>query len=326
MRAGVAILALSVVAASVLAFQLVPARPTHAKPGTPPSAPTSGEGGGGRPGGGVSRPTAARTTGTGAAPGAAGRRTTATGTGAAPGAAGRRTTATGTGAGPGAAGRGATATATGAGPLRVVEIGDSLGIDLGEAMQSTWPSASVQLTMAARGDTGLANSGYYDWPAELAGLLARTHPQVVIVLLGANDLQPMVKGTTVLDDGTPAWNAEYAARVTSIVSESLRAGARVLWVGEPAMETAFINAGMSRIDDIAKRVVARHPGTAAYLDSNSVLAPGGSFSFDVTGPTGQQVQVRTPDGVHLMPAGADLLAAAAGRALARYWGMHVTGP
>ena len=310
MRAGVAILALSVVAASVLAFQLVPARPTHAKPGTPPSAPTSGEGGGGRPGGGVSRPTAARTTGTGAAPGAAGR----------------RTTATGTGAGPGAAGRGATATATGAGPLRVVEIGDSLGIDLGEAMQSTWPSASVQLTMAARGDTGLANSGYYDWPAELAGLLARTHPQVVIVLLGANDLQPMVKGTTVLDDGTPAWNAEYAARVTSIVSESLRAGARVLWVGEPAMETAFINAGMSRIDDIAKRVVARHPGTAAYLDSNSVLAPGGSFSFDVTGPTGQQVQVRTPDGVHLMPAGADLLAAAAGRALARYWGMHVTGP
>ena len=292
-RAGVALLTLSIVAASVLATQLLAARPTHAKPGAPPSAPTVG-GGGGRSGKGASRPTAARTTGT----------------------------PTGTGAGLGTGGT----TPTGTGPLRVVEIGDSLGVDLGEAMQSTWPPASVQLTMAARGDTGLANSGYYDWPSQLAGLLTRTHPQVVVVLLGANDLQSMVTGAAVLYDGTPAWNAEYAARVTSIVSESVHAGARVLWVGEPAMETAFLNAGMSRIDDIAQRVIARYPGRAAYLDSNSVLAPGGSFSFDVTGPTGRQVQVRTPDGVHLMPAGADLLAAVAGRALARNWGMHVTGP
>ncbi len=312
-RAGVALLTLSVVAASVLATQLLPARPTHAKAGAPPDSPTS-VAGGGRSGKGVSKPTAARTTGTGVTPGPAGRRTTATPSTATP------STATPTGLGTGGT------TPAGTGPLRVVEIGDSLGVDLGEAMQSTWPPANVQLTMAARGDTGLANSGYYDWPAELAGLLTRTHPQVVIVLLGANDLQSMVTGAAVLYDGTPAWNAQYAARVTSIVSESLRAGARVLWVGEPAMETAFLNAGMSRIDGIAQRVVARHPERAAYLDSNSVLAPGGSFSFDVTGPTGSQVQVRTPDGVHLMAAGADLLAGAAAHALARYWGMHVTGP
>lgn len=217
-------------------------------------------------------------------------------------------------------------TTTSQGPLRVVAIGDSLGVDLGDAMENTWPPSSVQLTMAARVDTGLTNSGYYDWPSALAGLLASTRPQVVIVLLGANDLQNMATGAAVLSDGTPAWNAAYAARVTAIISESVRAGAHVLWIGEPAMENTFLNAGMTRIDGIAQGVVARYPGDAAYLSANSVLSPNGSFTFDVSGPTGQQVQVRTPDGVHLMPAGADLLAAAAAEALATTWGMHVTGP
>lgn len=219
-----------------------------------------------------------------------------------------------------------TTTSTSTGPVRVLEIGDSLGVDLGEAMQSTWPAGDVQLTMAARGDTGLVNSAYYDWPTALSGLLASAHPQVVIALLGANDLQTMVTGPAVLGDGTPAWNAAYASRVTAIISESVRSGARVLWIGEPAMQSPFIDAGMTTIDAIAQRVVATYPGQAAYLSSDSVLAPGGSFTFDVDGPTGQEVQVRTPDGVHLMPEGADLLAAAAANELAATWGMHVAGP
>lgn len=280
-RVGAALLTLSVAAASILAWQLVSARPAHARSGAAPNA-ASGDGHGAkRPGRSRTTPTTTPTT--------------------------------------------APTVITTRGPLRVVEIGDSLGVDLGEALESTWPSPGVKLTMAARGDTGLANSGYYDWPTALAGLLASAHPQVVIVFLGANDLQSMVSESKILYDGTSAWNAGYAARVTAVISESVRAGSHVLWIGEPAMQTAFINAGMARIDGIAKRVVARYHGEAAYLNSNSILAPDGTFSFDVTGPMGQEVQVRTPDGVHLMAAGADLLAAATAEALVSHWGMHVAG-
>lgn len=217
-----------------------------------------------------------------------------------------------------------TTTTIAAGPLRVVEIGDSLGIDLGYAMEA-WPSSAVHLTVAARSATGLSNAAYYDWPSALGHLMASTRPQVVIVFLGANDLQSIVTGSTVLHEETPAWDAAYAARVTAIVSESVGSGARVLWIGEPAMQTAFLSAGMTLIDGIAQQVIARYPGEAAYLSSDSVLAPGGSFAFDVDGPTGQVQLVRTPDGVHLMPAGADLLAAAVAQALANAWGMQVAG-
>jgi hypothetical protein len=225
------------------------------------------------------------------------------------------------------AGTGAVAatTTTGAGPLRVLEIGDSLGVDLGMALDSAWAPAGVVVAADARGDTGLANSGYFDWPAALPALIAATRPEVVIVLLGANDMQGIVTGGTALAYGSPAWQAAYAARVTSIVSESARAGAKVLWIGEPAMEDPALDAGMALIDGIASRVVAGHPGSAAYLDPDTVLAPTGAFTFSATGPSGQQVQARTPDGVHLTPDGAALLAGAVARALATVWHIDVPG-
>jgi uncharacterized protein len=163
-----------------------------------------------------------------------------------------------------------------------------------------------------------------DWPTALAGLLASAHPEVVIDLLGANDLRSMVAASKILYGGTPAWNAQYGVRVTAVISKIIRAGSHLLWIGDPEMQTAFINAGTARIDAVFRRVVAHCHGEAAYL-SAAVLAPDGNFSFGVTGPTGQAVQVRTPDGVHLMASAAGLLAAAAAEALADDWGMQVTG-
>ena len=91
------------------------------------------------------------------------------------------------------------------------------------------------------------------------------------------------------------------------------------------MQDPFLDAGMTRLDGIAQEVVARYPGDSAYLASDATLAPGGSFAAAVTGPTGGQVQVRTPDGVHLTATGSDMLADAVAGALANAWGMQVLG-
>jgi len=44
------------------------------------------------------------------------------------------------------------------------------------------------------------------------------------------------------------------------------------------------------------------------LDWGDVLAPGGTFTWEVPGPDGEPVRVRIDDGVHLTPAGSDLVA------------------
>ncbi len=194
-------------------------------------------------------------------------------------------------------------------PLRVLEIGDSLGIDLGDQLQSQLDATGLaRTTMASMGDSGLVNATFYDWPAALATLLATEHPQVVVVFIGANDDQGLDIDGAVAVPGTPAWDAAYAQRVDAVLSEATNAGARVVWVGMPPMADPGLNAAMQHEDTIFQRQTETFPGTL-YVSSTSVLGNvSGQFVASGVDVSGQPVALRTPDGVHLTPAGASALA------------------
>lgn len=194
-------------------------------------------------------------------------------------------------------------------PLRVLEIGDSLGIDLGDQLQSQLDvTGRVRTTVASQGDTGLANVSFYDWPAHLATLLDDDHPQVVVVFIGANDDQGLLADGLAVAPGTPSWTTAYTQRVDGILRESTTAGARVVWIGMPPMQNPDLNAAMEQQNVIYSQESARFPG-ALYISSTPVLGTSSGF-FQSTGVdlSGQPVALRTPDGVHLTPAGAALLA------------------
>jgi hypothetical protein len=209
---------------------------------------------------------------------------------------------------------------TAATPLRVVEIGDSLGIDLGIQLRSLLDArATVRTLVASVGDSGLSNISYYDWPAHLATMLTTNHPQLVVVFIGANDDQGLSLAGVVAVPGTSAWIAGYAGRVDAIVSEATNAGARVVWVGMPPMASPELNAAMGLEDAIYQRETETFPG-ALYVPSVPVLGnPAGLYEGTGTDESGQPVTLRTPDGVHLTPAGAALLAQTVIDAVDKRW-------
>jgi hypothetical protein len=216
---------------------------------------------------------------------------------------------------------------TAASPLRLLEIGDSLGIDLGDQIEAQLDSSGlVRTTMASTGDTGLANTSYYDWPLHLAALLSEFQPQIVVVFLGANDDQGLsgVPGAT--NPGSPNWVAGYGRRVDQVLDEATRAGARVAWVGLPPMADAALNLAMERENTIDQRRVTRSPG-ALYVPSNPVLGAA-SAPYQETAVDGQgaRVAARTADGVHLTPAGATLLAGFVIAAIDRRWHLSLASP
>ena len=216
---------------------------------------------------------------------------------------------------------------TAAAPLRVLEIGDSLGIDLGDQLQSHLDAAGPsRTTMAALGDTGLANVSYYDWPAQLASLLASVQPQILVVFIGANDDQGILVNGAPLAPGTAAWAAGYRQRVDSILREATSAGVRVVWVGLPPMANSALNAAVQGENQIYQQEMASFPGTL-YVSSDGVLgnARGQYESTGVDG-AGGSVTLRTADGVHLTPAGAALLAAAVIDAIDGRWHLSLTAP
>jgi lysophospholipase L1-like esterase len=194
------------------------------------------------------------------------------------------------------------------GRCTVLEIGDSLGSDLGWGIaRHVGPASGLDLVQADKASTGLADPSFWNWPAELATDLGEYHPQLVIVCLGGNDEQGLYAGGTPVQFPTPAWKAAYLGRVRQIVHEATAAGAYVLWVGMPVMQQPGFSEGMQILDSLFAEGVASDPN-AEFLSVWRLFAdPAGQYanSAEVEGST---VSLRQPDGVHYSFAGEDVIA------------------
>ena len=202
-------------------------------------------------------------------------------------------------------------------PLRVLILGDSVGLDLGQPLVSALGAyGDVSTYLDGRIDTGLTRPDYFDWPAELRIDLANQQPQLVIVMIGANDPQGLVTPAGSIKYGQPGWDAAYSARVASFIAEANASGAHVLWVGMPPMQNAGLDAELKHLNSLVQAQVVRAGPGARYLASVASLGgPGGTFAAYLTDASGAEVNVRTPDGIHLTPGGGSRLASAVVQAI-----------
>ncbi|HEV2362103.1 MAG TPA: DUF459 domain-containing protein [Acidimicrobiales bacterium] len=192
--------------------------------------------------------------------------------------------------------------------LTVLEIGDSLGIDLGWGLSAMFGS-DVRFLPEAVGDTGLARPDYYDWPLHLEEYLQEYHPGAVVVFIGGNDGQSFDdQNGNYVGFGSSNWHTIYSERVAQIMDEATAAGAHVLWVGMPIMESADFSATMETLNSVYQQQASDHAGVT-YVSSWGVMStPSGQFAMELPNSTGQQVTIRDPDGVHITYAGGELLA------------------
>ena len=207
-------------------------------------------------------------------------------------------------------------------PLRLLVVGDSLGIDFGQPLVNDLAATDVvSAVLDGHIDTGLARPDYFDWPTELQADLARYQPQAVVVFIGANDPQNFVEGSTALTYGTAAWNDAYAKRVGAFMQEAAGTGARVLWVGMPPMADPVLNAKMQVLNGIAQSQAALHPGVTYFASWPVLSDPQGHFASFLPNASGNEVQIRDPDGTHIAGPGAQRLSQAAIAFMGHEWGL-----
>jgi lysophospholipase L1-like esterase len=194
-------------------------------------------------------------------------------------------------------------------PLRVLVVGDSLGIDVGNALVNDLGGTGVvTATLDGQVGTGLTRPDYYNWPAELHADLDRLDPQIVVVMVGANDAQDF-PGPPDIPYGGAQWSAQYGRNVNDFMREAASSGARMIWIGMPPMNDSELSAKMAALDAIDAAEANQVPGVT-FVGSSTVLGtPAGTYTaYLVRG--GQDVAVREPDGIHITPAGADIVAQA----------------
>ncbi|MGH9303888.1 MAG: SGNH/GDSL hydrolase family protein [Acidimicrobiales bacterium] len=209
-------------------------------------------------------------------------------------------------------------------PLTILDIGDSIGEDLGFGLGDVFSSDPyVRVVQKGVESTGLARPDYYNWPVTLDQELHQYHPGAVIVMLGANDEQALNSGGRFEPLGSPIWASEYRKRVALVMEEALATRAPVLWVGLPPMAGSNVSSAFARqVNSIFKSVATHHKGVT-YVPSWGVLSNRkGGFTLYKT-IRGNEAQIRSDDGVHLYPAGYDLLAQALVGPMQKAWGVNL---
>jgi hypothetical protein len=194
-------------------------------------------------------------------------------------------------------------------PLRLWIGGDSLAGSLGPALGTMAANTGiVQPVFDSRVSSGLTTPGFFDWPMHATQEMARLDPEVVVFIIGTNDSE--IVSSPGATSASSDWKTRYEQLVTQMLDvlggpDSHRS---VYWVGGPTIRDTTVDAGVRQLDDVARTVVEHHLH-ATYVDDYRLFGDSqGRFSFTLPDRSGKAVLVRSDDGVHFTPAGADRLA------------------
>jgi hypothetical protein len=196
--------------------------------------------------------------------------------------------------------------------------GDSLAQGIGEAVQRL-ATQHDRTTVAGKGivSSGLSRPDVLDWASEVSAVRASAHPDVIVLMLGANDTADIVTPSGVASFGDPAWIDEYQLRIAAVMAQVDGGGARMLWLGLPAVRSSALEEKLKRIDAIIRAEATRHKNVT-YVDLHKLFSnDDGTYRPYCDGFDGGQVLCRSNDGVHFNDAGYGMVANIVMQAAAR---------
>ncbi len=150
--------------------------------------------------------------------------------------------------------------------------------------------------------TGLVRPDFFDWNKTLPEILNSEKPDLVVVVIGANDRQQIRTANERLAVGSAPWEKIYTERVDGMVDTLKVYGKPFFWVSAPPMRASSGAGDMAYLNGLYKPRVEAAGGTFVDIWIGFTNANGQYIS---TGPDldGQVRQLRTSDGVNFTRAG-----------------------
>ncbi|KXF76448.1 hypothetical protein ATN84_14250 [Paramesorhizobium deserti] len=190
----------------------------------------------------------------------------------------------------------------------VLVIGDFIGGGLAEGLEEALAqNPDVRVANRVNGSSGFVRTDHYDWPAKIKGILDEEKPAAIVVMIGANDRQPITIEGTSQDPRTPTWTAEYTKRVEGFVDTIKKAGYPLVWVGQPPFKPRGMSQDILAFNEIYRNATEKAGGSFAdvwdgFVDESGNFALSG---FDINGQT---ARLRANDGINITQAGKRKLA------------------
>jgi lysophospholipase L1-like esterase len=209
------------------------------------------------------------------------------------------------------------------GHCRLLEIGDSLGDDLEYGIRHELQSTpGLKLIQRNKVSTGLSASWFYNWPAHLKSDLHDYHPNLVVIMFGANDEQALRVDGASQPFGSPKWRSAYIARVRRIDRMVTKAGAYAFWVGLPIAAPTTYSQGLRALNAIYRQVATSTPGVTFQPMWHLLATKGGNYRG---GAVVNKVPsaLRMSDGIHFTSTGELVIGTFVSRQLATVYDVNL---
>ncbi len=208
------------------------------------------------------------------------------------------------------------------GHCRILEVGDSVGNNLGWGLANQLlGTPGITLIQKDRPSTGLSNSWFYNWDYHVRLYLNQYHPHLLIVCLGANDEQNVVIKGHVVTFATKPWRIFYRSQIAKIAADAARLGVHVLWVGMPVVRGYSYAQGMAMLNSLYASSSTTVRGTT-FLPTWPLLATKAGAFRPYGAVNHHWVVLRSPDGVHLSYDGEQVFATYAAQQISIIY--HIT--
>ena len=197
-----------------------------------------------------------------------------------------------------------------AGP-RILATGDSLmrGVDR-ELEKQLRRGQRASLRSDLHIGDGITNA---PWVRTARRQVRDYRPTVTVAFMGGNDGYDM-RGARCCHK---MWVAKYTSRVETMIHTYLRGGsAEVYWLTLPAAESGRRREIFPKVNRAIRRAVRASGSHAHVVDAWAALTPDDRYRRTIP-LRGKRVKIRHPDGIHLVSAGAAIVADLIVKALVR---------
>lgn len=208
---------------------------------------------------------------------------------------------------------------------KILVVGDFLASGTAAGLVATFEqSPGVVIVDAANGSSGLVRDDFYNWPSEIGALISTHQPSIVVVMIGANDRQPILISGKREDVRSAPWLSDYRNRVRALANAVSSRNIPLVWIGQVPFRSNVMTADMLALNDIFRETTDNEKSGSAYVDVwDGFIDETGKFMDRGPDINGQNVVLRTGQ-VNITKAGYRKIAFYAERTLNRLLGDSVS--
>ncbi|MGX8717569.1 MAG: hypothetical protein ACQGQP_00495 [Desulfovibrio sp.] len=150
----------------------------------------------------------------------------------------------------------------------------------------------------ARYSTGLTSVKDWDWKEKLAEGIEKYRPDIVLILLGANDMMGIVEDKKILAYKSKSWENKYRERAEALLDTALESNVMPIWIGLPVMTHEPFKTGIPIISRLHEEACA-NKGTVYVSTLKTLADEHGEYQAYRMDANGKKLRLRKKDKCHI---------------------------